>query len=77
VVARLCNAFLDTSRARNPTDRKHRAVFHIRRDTDNPDAPHGIRKRRHNLGDVPGIKLSLVFDPDTLGPVATKLFDLS
>jgi hypothetical protein len=26
---------------------------------------------------VPGIKLSLVFDPDTLGPVATKLFDLS
>jgi len=26
---------------------------------------------------VPGIKLSLVFDPDTLGPVAAKLFDLS
>jgi hypothetical protein len=26
---------------------------------------------------VPRIKLSLVFDPDTLGPVAAKLFDLS
>mgnify|MGYP003694145389 CR=1 FL=1 len=77
MVARLCNPFLDTSCARNPTNRKDRAVFDIRRDSNNPDTSHGVRKRRHNLGDVPGIKLSLVFDPDTLGPVAAKLFDLS
>ena len=77
MVAGLCDSFLDASRARNPTNREHRAVFDIRRDSNYPDASHGVCKRRHDLGDVPGIKLSLVFDPDTLGPVAAKLFDLS
>jgi hypothetical protein len=74
LVARLCDSLLDAGFAREATDRKHREVIHTCRNANNPDATHCVSKRRHNLGDVPGDKLSLVFDPDALWPGPTKGF---